>query len=286
MDYREIRPSPRLAPFVSRFWLLRGPAESVAPMPQRVLPDGCLESIFHLGRPFRRQTTDGAWRTQPEAFLVGQITGPLLLAPAGEVDVVGIRWRPAGAHAFLRRPLSELTDREVALADLDAGSPDLLERLRADARAEARARVLEDWLWEGLASAPAGDGRVDLAVRLLLASGGRLPVSAVADRLGTSVRQLQRSFRERVGVGPKFLARLVRFQRFVRALPRASADGVAALALAAGYFDQAHLIREFRALAGETPGRFATESHELSDLLTGRRPASAPEPLPDPAPDE
>jgi AraC-like DNA-binding protein len=58
------------------------------------------------------------------------------------------------------------------------------------------------------------------------------------------------------------------------------------LALSAGYFDQAHLIREFRALAGETPGRFASESHELSDLLTGRRPASAPDPAPEAAPQE
>jgi methylphosphotriester-DNA--protein-cysteine methyltransferase len=269
MDYREIPPSPRLAPFVACFWLLRDSADGAAPAPQRVLPDGCVESVFHLGRPFHRRAPGGDWLRQPEAILVGQITGPILLAPGGEVDVVGVRWRPAGAHAFLGRPLAELTDREVALEDLDSGSRELVERLRAAARPAARIELLEAWLWERLASAPAAEGRVELAVRLLLTSGGRLPVSVVADRLGTSVRQLQRAFRERVGVGPKFLARLVRFQRFVRALPRSSAEGVAALALAAGYCDQAHLIREFRELAGETPGRFASERHELSDLLTG-----------------
>ncbi len=158
---------------------------------------------------------------------------------------------------------------------------ELLERLRATAGSAARVQLLEAWLWKRIGGGSRADGRVDRAVRLLLASGGGLPVGVVAGRLGVSVRQLQRAFREQVGVGPKFLARLVRFQRFVRALPRASADGITALALAAGYCDQAHLIREFRALAGETPGRFAGERHELSDFLTGRRRSSSAEPAPD-----
>ena len=82
-------------------------------------------------------------------------------------------------------------------------------------------------------------------------------------------------------MGPKFFARLVRFQRFVRALAGRLRPWPRGAGVTAGYCDQAHLIREFRALAGETPGRFASERHELSDFLTGRRRSPAAEPARD-----
>jgi AraC-like DNA-binding protein len=280
LDYFEHRPAEWLTPFVRCIWMLREADGAGEPVPERVLPDGCVETILHLGAPFRARAADGSWQTQPEAFLVGQITGPLVLAATGPVDVVGVRWRPGGAHSFVRLPMAELTDRQVALDDLSGlRAATLLERVRRLPDLKGRARLLEGWL-AGRIKMSRARGDEEAAVRLILNSGGRLSVTSVAGQLGTSVRRLQRGFRDRVGVGPKFLARLARFHSFLRALPAAPPGGLAALALRHGYSDQPHLTREFRAFAGESPGRFAAAPHELTDFFIGRRTSVADEPDP------
>jgi hypothetical protein len=80
LDYFEHRPAEWLTPFVRCIWMLREADGAGEPVPERVLPDGCVETILHLGAPFRARAADGSWQTQPEAFLVGRLRG-LLYSP-------------------------------------------------------------------------------------------------------------------------------------------------------------------------------------------------------------
>ena len=91
---------------------------------------------------------------------------------------------------------------------------------------------------------------------------GRVSVAELACAVGLSTRQLERAFRERVGLGPKTFLRLVRFQRALALLRRPGAS-LAAIAARCGYFDQAHLVRDFREFAHESPGRFRAAQGEL-----------------------
>jgi transcriptional regulator GlxA family with amidase domain len=92
---------------------------------------------------------------------------------------------------------------------------------------------------------------------MLQASGGELPVPAVATRVGLGERQLHRLFLQRVGYGPKMFARVTRLQRVAGALVRGGVTSPAQLAVAHGYTDQPHMIRDFQALAGVTPAVYA-----------------------------
>jgi transcriptional regulator GlxA family with amidase domain len=94
--------------------------------------------------------------------------------------------------------------------------------------------------------------------------GGKARPEVVARMVGLSRRQLARLFRERVGIAPKSLGRLGRFQRVLRALESQAGGPLARVALAAGYFDQAHMTRDFRLIAGVTPGGYVRQMRELT----------------------
>jgi AraC-like DNA-binding protein len=233
MRYREFAPAGAASGFIDCYWMLEDAEPGAV---QRVVPDGHPELILNLGRPYE-MLRDGAWQPQPQCFLAGQITRPLVLRAAGPSHILGVRFQPAGAGQLLGIPAQELADRCVALADLGlqhvAGRTDLREIEQALLECPPRA---EDAL--------AGE-----AVRLL-AHGHE--VAAVAARLGVSARQLERRFKDRVGMPPKLFARIRRFQRVFHAMEDEGAGWVDAAA-ACGYYDQAHLIRDFRDFAGEPP---------------------------------
>ncbi|MGK3968320.1 helix-turn-helix domain-containing protein [Sorangium sp. So ce118] len=150
---------------------------------------------------------------------------------------------------------SELTDRIVPLEDVwgRAGRELGGELLGARSRADVMDRVARALaLRAGQPFETASGQLARRAVRLL--EGGEVRVESVADRLGVTARHLRRAFIENVGIGPKEFARSVRLQRAVR-MAATSCDW-ARIAADAGYYDQAHLIADFRQLVGLTPGAF------------------------------
>jgi AraC-like DNA-binding protein len=178
---------------------------------------------------------------------------------------VTARLQLSAPRAVLGLPASAIAGRIVALEDLwgDAAVRRLHARL-GDARdTPAAAAILESAIAERFRGADHHEGGMQLA----LAAADRLAsasVTAVAEGLGVSERHLRRVFREFVGVGPKAFAKLARFQRALRAAREDPHAGWAAIAATAGYYDQAHLIGDFRAIADVTPRAL------LEELRTGR----------------
>jgi AraC-like DNA-binding protein len=168
--------------------------------------------------------------------------------------VVMARLHLGATEAVLGVPAAEVAGRIVALDELwgEAKTGRLLERLAATRSTSEAATIFESAIAERFAMA----GGYGAQTRLVLAAADRLTkasVSAVAFDLGVSERHLRRVFRETIGVGPKTFAKLTRFRRAVRAARAESHASWATIAAAAGYYDQAHLISEFRAIAGVTP---------------------------------
>ncbi len=168
---------------------------------------------------------------------------------------VTARLRLGAPEAVLGMPASALAGRIVALEDLwgDAATRRLTERL-ADARGVVDAAVILDGaIAERIAMGHGRRVRAKLALHAAETLTSGASVNAVAADLGVSERHLRRVFRETVGVSPKGFARLTRFHRALRAAREGGHPSWASIAAAAGYYDQAHLIAEFRAIAGVTP---------------------------------
>ena len=254
--YSEWAPHPELRPFVDRFWTS---VAETAPPAQRILPDGCIDVLVDLTR--------GA---SAEALVVGTMTRAAVFAPRAPVRIAAVRFRPAGAVPFLKVAAGELTDRAVACDELGA-------RWLADAPwgeapdAAAAVGVLQRLLLGRLASLERPAPIVAHAVTSLF---GPAPpsIAALERETGWSRQHLARAFQHHVGVSPKQLARVARVQRAVADLQRGPGHGLAGAALRRGYFDQAHMARDFRALVGLTPAEARAASGSIfpiRSLLTG-----------------
>lgn len=166
-----------------------------------------------------------------------------------------------GAHqSVLGVPASELAGRIVALDELwgNAVTRRLRERLASARGGVAAASVLERAIAERLVDARTRSPRARLALRAAEMLG-RANVGEVAGELGVSERHLRRAFREVLGMSPKAFAKLSRFERALGAADGEDGASWASIAAASGYYDQAHLIAEFRAIAGATPRAFVGE---------------------------
>jgi AraC-like DNA-binding protein len=270
MRYTVMSPPPPLAAHVECLWRLEGDGRGLPP--ETIVPDGCMEVVLHCGDRFEQLDPERGAIRQSRAFLVGQLLAPVVLRPGAHVETWGIRFRPGGAAAFFDAPMPELTGRFVDLAE-DAGAEALvgLEAFHDARTAADRRRRLGSWLFSRLGRR-AADPLPALAARAIVRARGRVRLDDMASSLGLGARQLERRFLRGVGIPPRALARLVRFQQVFRLVhERAACAGAwAEVACAAGYYDQAHLLRDFRELAGTTPPRFLAAQGDFSRALTSR----------------
>ena len=232
MIFRELRPDH---PLIERIWFARGEGGGR----ETILPDGSFELTFNLGDPVVGQ---------PMSLLVGETRRAVTMEPTGRIDFVGVRLRHGSAAAALRVPPREVRDRMLDLRDVNRAL-DLRERL-ADLRSdEARAQLILETV-RGSAEEPLASRAASAIVR----RAGRVSISRLATHLGVTVRTLSRAFDRALGLTPKTLARVARLNRAAALLRdgRAAADA----AVDAGFYDQSHLVNEFRALAGLSPARW------------------------------
>jgi len=249
MHYSEIKPGDPLSRFVECFWTLEGDKPSGDP--ERILPDGCVELILNFGAEFS-QHCEGQQKLQPRNFLVGQMTGPILISPTGAVQLIGIRFHPGGTLPFLRLPLHEITDQVVELGSLSSQlERNLLDAASASCSLMDKVTAIEEFLTGELLSRK-HDSRLTMLAARIVESGGLVSVDQLANDAGISSRQLERRFLREVGLGPKLLGRIIRFQQVFRAVEQCDAAW-ATVAIECGYYDQAHLIRDFHQFARQTP---------------------------------
>jgi AraC-like DNA-binding protein len=265
MRYREIKPVPPLHRFVECFWTLEGDA-AFDKSAERILPDGCVELILNFGAPFI-EGCDGRRKRQPRNFLVGQMTGPILISPTGPVELLGIRFHPGGTLPFLRVPLHEITDQVVELESLSSKlERDLMRVTSQSPLLSEKIAAVQPFLISCLASTKHDSRFLTLAARIV-DSAGSVSVDRIANDAGVSSRQLERRFLREVGVGPKLLGRIIRFQQVFRAVEQCNAAW-ADIAVECGYYDQAHLIRDFNQFAQQTPAVLFASQSPLTESFT------------------
>jgi AraC-like DNA-binding protein len=266
--YTETLAGPSLRPYVRRLWALEDATPSELRAVERVVPDGCMELIVHLGPPFRRLAGAEPSPTQPRALLAGQLHGALLLQPGRTIDLVAIRFEPWGAAALLGLDPRELADRLPPLDELvGAHAGRLVDALARAGTVAARLAAAHAWCAGYLAGARLPPVGLRVAATAALADPHVSRVDDLAHRTGWGTRRLERAFEEHVGLAPKVLLRVGRIQRALAGLQASAAPSLAALAVDHGFVDQAHLTREFTRLVGVSPARYRAEAHGLEDLL-------------------
>jgi AraC-like DNA-binding protein len=227
-----------------------------APLPAR--PDQLIE--FYLRDLYAVAQDDAPPGLTPETVVVGpQSYRRTRLFLSGDVHNFTIRFQPGGFHALFGVPMPGLVNQGAAIGDvLGSAAIALRDAILHAPDFAGRVAAAEHWLAARLGDA----GPVDPVARmaaLLHRAGGRLPIAALARRAGLSDRQFTRRFERQVGLTPKLFARTVRLNSVLDARARSPGTGWTPLIHTAGYADQAHFVRDCRALAGDAPQSFFDE---------------------------
>ena len=235
--YQEQRPTAPLRRFVECYW--RRPADSMS-RSHSVTPDGCVDILFSSGK-----------NSPGSLDLVGLMTQPRTVRISPGQEYFGVRFRPGMATEFVP-DAAHVANQIVPLAEFwGSAAHSLAGRLAACPSFKAKSEVMNEVL------RPVSRAERGLHAIEQLAAIPR-SLDALASANGLSTRQLRRVCGERAGVPPKFLARILRFRKAIERIR--SMCGIhpdwARFALEYGYFDQAHMIREFREFSGFTPGRY------------------------------
>jgi AraC-like DNA-binding protein len=244
-------PPPPLSDFIELIWLSEGYVQPHAR--ERLLPQGTVELVFNLGEE-PSQVYRGE-EGRPESFRGPLVSGPqagfFAIDTARPASVLGVHFRPGGAFPFFRPPVGELQDTHVALDALwGRAAAELEERVREAPTPRAKFCAVEEVLLARASRPLERHPAVELALRRFR-SGWR--VGPVREQVGLSERRFVEMFRAEVGLTPKLFCRVQRFQQAVRRLAAGGPLEWAALALDCGYYDQAHLIRDFRTFSGLSP---------------------------------
>lgn len=269
-NFEIILPSPELAPYIKHYWILETDiSDSILPV-QRIIPQGYVELIFHSGeRPM-------VWKDNiqpalhPQMFLCGQDTGYLHLQPTGRINMLTVVFYPHGSRAFFPLSINELKGQAVSVHDLgEREASELEDKLLSTPDNHTKIGLIEQFLRKRLHSFNEyNHRRIKTAIHTIDQNCGNIRISDLADVTCLSYKQFKRIFTEYVGINPKDFLRVIRFQRALFILQTNPSISISQLAYECGYYDQPHLINEFKKFSGYTPTEYLSVCQPYSDYFS------------------
>ena len=256
MEYLGRTPAPPLETFVERIWYC---SEAPLHRSQRLLPGGGnVDLVINLGEDEIRSydaTNPESVLAYSSAVVAGTRTRSYLTDPRQRASAVGVHFRPGGAFAFLGISPSEIVDANVQLDDLwGCDGRNLREQLLEAGSPSERFRLVEAALLRRLRRARPGHPAARAALEAFRAGGNAVRVADVATIVGLSRRRFIEVFETEVGLTPKLYARLQRFHRVKQHIAAlGEPQSWATFAVACGYYEQSHMIRDFVEFSSMSP---------------------------------
>lgn len=247
------RPALSLRDYIEHYWFVLDAAGESVDLRVDVFVDARADLIFNFGAPYRRGVIGGAAREIAQSNFDAQRLVPIRIEQQGRVRVCGVRFRLGGVAPFTQTHLAGITGSTPRPDAVFAADVLTLESdLRAEPNPDAGAMRLDAFFLDQL-SRHGPHAALERAVLALHESDGLLPLPHLADVADVSARHLERLFARGLGVPPKTVARVLRFQRALRALMDDPDVALGELAVASGYFDQSHFVKDFWQFTGGVP---------------------------------
>lgn len=267
MKYREYQPHTLLRPYISCIWTLEEKVDpaNFHPTVERILPDGQMEMIFHLGECFY-QLSDGKKNRQVRSFIYGQLSQFLDLLPSSDTHLIAFRFFPFGLAPFVPISPKEFQQEYIPLDILygQAGK-DLEEQVNCATSIESAIHTIEQFLLKSMLRFHQPDPFIEHISKLIINSKGCGDIQDIIRSYNISPRHFQRKFLEITGTKSKTLARITRLQNALQLSQSKPEWSLTEISLATGYFDQAHFIRDFKRFAGMSPGQYFKHSYQLNE---------------------
>jgi AraC-like DNA-binding protein len=269
MKLYNLKPTPCLRQYISRFWVW----EDELSLPQ-LLPGTGTELMFHYGQPLRGKTHTGEAFTVPPCHIISPRQKYYTLEAGKSMGFFSVRFRAGAFRHFCPVPCNELINSFIDIKDLwGKQGQSFGQQVMEAGNLEERISIVEKALIRFLDTYHRSEGWLDMAVKKVLCSYNAVNIQAISRQLFISERQLERKFKESVGVTPKGFQRISRFEAVIRHLLLNRQPNYLTAALENGYYDQSHFIKDFNAYVGEQPSSFLQNknfmSHFYNKTLSG-----------------
>ena len=245
-------PHPQLSAFVLGYLGLKSRIDFTR---ERHLPSGEVELLMNLGSPYSVQhpAMASSWTTYRGAAVIGVHDTHVITEETGAQHVLVVRLRPAGAHILFDVPMHELANGFIELEEVNPEIARCLPSELYDTDWQTRFLIMDSIIARRMGRVRAKALRTAWAWERLREADGLLGIRSLANAAGCSQKHLIAQFHDYVGMPPKAVARIIRFNRAVKSIEREGPLDWVRLALDCGYYDQAHFVRDFKAFAGCTP---------------------------------
>ncbi len=271
MQFQIIQPSPLLAPYIKHYWVLEA-QRGEDPVTERVVPTAQVELMFHYNKPFVNLDTGNTYQQQARSVISGPGNTWVDVSTQGEAGAIAVSFLPGGASNFFNFPISEIQGNSYALDEIVARESAIVEeQINMAPSTPKRIAVIENFLLDRLKPVNAYKYRlICTGIQHIETVKGQLTANALAEKLCTSPKTLERYFSSYIGKTPKQIIQLIRFQQVMNELTSTKPLSLTEYAYANGFFDQAHFIRDFKKYSGYTPGEMVRNA-----CLNISRPTSA-----------
>jgi len=261
-------PCHALAPYIRCYWQI----EHYLPEGNNIeVPFGCTgrsHFVFTLRNPFSASLDYGESLNVPQSTFFCQVTRPITKYISGPTLAVIVDFNATGFSALWNLPVHELSERFYDLNNIVSSEiRQLTEQMQQANTAQRRFTLLDHYFLSRLAKIKRDDGRIQAAVNLIQQQPATILVNNLASYVNCSERTLNRRFTEQVGVSPKYFTRIQRFLKTRFWLENQTRPSWNDIMLKTGYYDQSHLVNEFRYFAGKSPLQYGAGNSDLHDIF-------------------
>ncbi|MFW5830606.1 MAG: AraC family transcriptional regulator [Prolixibacteraceae bacterium] len=269
MSFLVAQPSAFLAKYIKQFWMIENCIHPGNSYSYRIVPNGLMELNFYHGE--KPQINEPNKQLTENTLISGQQKCACDLHINKNLSLFSITFQPLGAKAFFNIPMSEFCDRNIPLRFINRKFADKLESQLFEAKSFQKKIALAEKLLEELFVKKQKEyniARISDSIGFINAHSGKTDVEELAGRACLGRKQYERIFSECIGISPKRFLKIVRFQHSIFLKQQNSEINFTHLACDSGYFDQSHMISDFRQLSGMTPTQFFTECEPYSDYFS------------------
>jgi len=268
VNYEIQKASPLLQPFVKQYWTMEACMNEKEHV-QRIIPSALVElNFFFADRPKAENSKNDY---PSSSVLTGQQSSFFDIIVSGNLDMFSVSFQPGGAHCFFNIQTDEILDQKVALQDLDPKNCERIEEeLFSASSFKQRISIFEKYLISKLSNwDPLLFERIKASISGINEQVDNIGLKQLASEAYLSTKQFERVFNRLIGISPKKFQRIIRFQRLLHLKQLQPELSLTSLAYTSGYYDQAHMIHEFKKLTGMTPKELLeSEEGVISDYFS------------------
>jgi AraC-like DNA-binding protein len=258
----QILPSQELLPYIKHYLFLESEGNIIKKL--RLFSDGNMGMVFCLSDSFI--STDKS-NNLPHSFIYGQISEFRDLYLTNDTSFIVVVFQPDGVYKLLGLSANELRDKIISIDDIFGNQGLLLrDKIMSLHKLEDRLSALNRFFRESVTKHTLSNQLlIQASLNFITTHKGTVTIQQLVKHIGYTERHIERAFRESIGISPKKFGNIIKLHSFLKLLKDKSAkNNLTAICYDAGYFDQSHLIKEFKKYTGITPGEYLNDTNRLT----------------------